>query len=142
METHSLLESTRTCLAFGRQSLVYQAVAHTARYGLAELVASYSPSTDRIPPAHKHGWLPLLVLFWQRPCVPVIIELTNFSENLREHEFGYWLHPSRRTADHLHTWREWRPSPCPSDDARPQRIKKIFQTRPATVVTVTSRISP
>ena len=62
---------------------------------LAELVASYPPSRDRISPTYKFGWLPLLVLFWQRslrPSVPVIIELTNFSENLREHEFGYWLH--------------------------------------------------
>ena len=37
----------------------------------------------------------LLAPCWQQ-SVPVIIELTNFSENLREHEFGYWVHRLRR----------------------------------------------
>ena len=41
-----------------------------ACYRLAELVASYSPSTDRISSTFEHGWLPLLVLFWQRPSGP------------------------------------------------------------------------
>ena len=49
---------------------------------------------DKVSPTYKHGWLPSLVPFWRRPLlpnIPVIIELTIFSETLRQHEFGYLL---------------------------------------------------
>ena len=93
METHSLLEcphvsGVRTPVAgvFGADSL--------AAPRLAELVASYSPSMDEISHrASTTGCLSArsLLAAALRPSVPVI-ELTSFSENLREHEFGCWLH--------------------------------------------------
>ena len=81
--------STLTYLAFGRQPQVYQALAHTVRYGLEEakyglagLVSSYSPSTLATVARSLLAAAP-------RANVPVIIELANFSENPRKHEFGY-----------------------------------------------------
>ena len=78
MDTHSLLEYPHvSCVrapaagvsSFGADGLQCHVKAF---YGLAELVASCSPSTDRISPTNKHGWLPLLVLFWQRPSGPAV----------------------------------------------------------------------
>ena len=58
------------------------------------LSQNWSPSTDRISRTCKHGWLPWLTPCWLEFSASCSRDhrAHDFSENLREHEFGYWLH--------------------------------------------------
>ena len=116
---------SRRGAASSQPLLVWTTVCSAAL--LAELVASYSPSMDRISPTCKHGWLPLLAPCWQRLCGPA--SLSGVSTNLGT---GYTVktygHSARTAAFDLSQW-------CCSTN------QGIFQTKPATLVIVTSRIS-
>ena len=83
--------STLTGLAFGRQSQVHQALAKTvAQNWWLRTVHRWMEFLQR---ASTAGCLCSLLVGSGPPAQrPHIIELTNFSGNLREHEFGYWLH--------------------------------------------------
>ena len=92
-----------------------------ACYRLAELVASYSPSTDIISSTFEHGWLPLLVLFWQR--IPVQRPSDDRAHKFLRKPAGsrVWAlgSPSKRSADYLRAMASLALS---QRDARPQRL--------------------
>ena len=105
MATHSLLE-------YSHVSCVRAPIANVSSFGAD---SSAAPRQRPVAVA-QHWWLrtPIdgqnfsgvqarlaalarsLLAAALQPSVPVIIDLTNFSENLRDHEFGYWLHRQDR----------------------------------------------
>ena len=68
-----------------------------------------------------------------RPSVPVIIQLTKFSKNLREHEFGNWLHSARRPADYLGALRVRRPSPCLGGESPKPSVRRWSPSHPTSL---------
>ena len=125
--------STFTCLALRRQSQVYQALAQTALQrhvrGLFRcrivggLVYSIDGQKFSSVQARLVPFARSLLAAALRPSVPVIIVLTNFSENLREHEFGFWLHRQDEQLTTCALSANGGP-PCPGGDARLLRVRK------------------
>ena len=71
-----------------------------------------------------HGWLRSLLPTALRPNIPVILELTNFSENLREHEFGHWLRRRDVQLTICALWAYCVPRPVPVVMLGPQRVRE------------------
>ena len=101
METRTRTGKAFTCLAFGHQSQACQTLAQTALQrhirGLMQsrkigrVVFTIDGRNFSGVQARLAALARSLLATALRPIIPVVIELTNFSENLREHEFGYWL---------------------------------------------------
>ena len=128
METHWLLEYPHVSCV--QASQVYQALAQAALLRQVRGLSQSRRTGSLVLSIDGQNFSSALAAFVRsllaaalRPSVPVIIELTDFSENLREHEFGCWL---RRQDVQLTTCAHcaWRPSPFCGGDARPQSIRQ------------------
>ena len=140
-ETHSLLEDTHVSCV---RAPVFQAAAQTATLRhvralsrsrkIGGLVLSIDGQSFSSVQARLAAFARSLLPAALHSSVPVIIGLTNLSVNLREHEFGYWLH---RQDEQLTIC-----ALCACRALSASTYQGISETELATVVTVTSRISP